>query len=204
MHVYSWRQMPNDVVRFAKRPGETWTSAEVEGLPVHRAASRAVFNRLIELQAPRAGAAVIRVGICTDLSPDIGVYRNDMAEVSRRVRGDRVEITWLRGFWASMHVMHRTTNIGRARMLARDLIEGGKAHGKTLAPNKIWDVGPAGRGETRESPFYIYAAIQIGGAELLPGKIPFDAVARTRARDLETGGGDFAAKAESEPAEGES
>ena len=190
MQVYTWRQGASEVNRYPKRPFVPWTQAEIGGLPAHKEATRRVFDSIVERERKQIGVLVVRLGICSHPSPDVGVYRQGMAELSRRTMGDRVEITWLRGLWESLHFLYGTQDLGDARALCTDLIRRAERRHADPSIRQRIDIRLAGNGQQHGGPFMVYMAMQKGGVSFDADRVPFGAIARGRAAEAEASGRD--------------
>lgn len=162
MQVYAWRTLGSDVGRRLKRPHEPWSLAELDGLPTDRAVARRIFDEMVIPRDARDGGGQFRVGVCSDPSPSIGVYHEGMAELSRHAFGDRVHITWIRGFWESLHVIYRAAVVQDAHDFARELVERARSETRRVAPKARLDIKSAGEGATRAAPYFVYLLVGRG------------------------------------------
>lgn len=188
MQVYAWRQRPTELVRAPKRPRTPWATDELGEIPTTKEAARRVLDHLIAGEK-RKGAIVARVGVCCDLSPDVGIVRKGMTELTRRTVGDRVEISWLRGLWESLHFIYTGTDVGDIQAFARALIDQGLSK-RESSERTVIDIDRAGVGKQPQAPFYIYIAFRSGGVTSGTERIAFGPRERSAAREAEASGRD--------------
>lgn len=173
MQVYAWRQYGADVGRHPKRPEAPWTSAELDGLPNRPDVAGKIFDRLVIPTGPRDVGGDFRVGVCSDLSPSIGVYHDGMAELSRYEVADRVHVAWIRGFWDSLHVIYRTQSLQEAQSLTRKLVGDARETARRIVPESRLELRTLGETSARAAPYFIYLLVgrgrRAGGVGLLRG-----------------------------------
>ncbi len=189
MQVYVWRQRPLELVRATKRPRAPWTADELASIPSIKEAARRVFDHLIDSSA-RLGAIMARVGVCSDPSPDVGIVRKGMTELSRRTVGDTVEISWLRGLWESLHFVYAGNDAGEVQAFARALIAQGQQRKPESGERIIIDIGSAGSGKQPSAPFLVYVAFRRALNPSVVERIPFGPRERSAAREAEAAGRD--------------
>lgn len=163
MQVYCWQAVGAELIRHTKRPNSPWTAAELEKIPRDVAITRRIVDGLALPPRGTPRSIFVRVGVCTHLSPSIGVYRQGMAELGRHDVGNRVYITWLRGFWEKLHIVHQHNEHRPATRVAQQLVERVREVVKEKTPNKVVDARLAGRGVPRRGPYYVYVALRTAG-----------------------------------------
>lgn len=178
MQVFAWRDNGSELIRVPKRPGVPWLSADLEGIPQRREGARAIFDALIRPAGERDPFRPFRVGVLSDLSPAMGVYRQGQAELSRVTLSDRVIVTCVRGFWAQIHLIWRSNSVDNARTVAQQLIERGRT---ARLDGANLELRLAGRGELRTAPYVVYV---LTGHNVLTG---LDAVKLDRSIDAPDG-----------------
>lgn len=179
MQVYSWFEFGGKTKKSLKRPHTPWLAAELEGIPNKRSISQGIFDELVLPDGAPVRTAKHRVGICSNLSPSIGVYQSGMAELSRRDAGNQVEVSWVRGFWDSLHIIHRAPTVPEVGAFARALIERTRAAGREA--NVLPDIDLAGQGKMYEAPYYVF--LLVGRGVYVSGRRRIDQ-ARARAGEV--------------------
>jgi len=124
--------------------------------------AQGIFDQLAPPTSKRGGAGVYRVGIVSDPSPAMGVYRQGLAEIGRRSLGDRVDISWLRGFWDSLHVFYRTGRKREGFEFGQRMVLRARRMAAEMKPDHFMNIRMAGQGDGREGPYYLFMVVRLG------------------------------------------
>ncbi|MCA9537521.1 MAG: hypothetical protein KC620_01460 [Myxococcales bacterium] len=152
MRVYTWRFLGADAGPVPKRPDLPWGANELDTIVADRALTERIFDFLVQPVADQAPGA-FRIGHVGTLSPSMGLNRDGLVELSRSSVGDRVNITYIRGFWDELHVIHRAPGEGIARSLCEGLINRSRrASTDAMRP----DLRPVGGGKPSTGSQFIY------------------------------------------------
>jgi len=157
MRVFAWELDDHGAHRRAVRPAEE-DGVELQRLPQEPSTIEQVLGALVRGLVDLDEPSALYLGLGETPSPRAGMHQDDLVEICRTCRDDRIHVTYAQGRWQQVHFIGRMPTLDVAKGVRARLI----AHGRSLVEGHACDIDAAGHDEICGGEVTVFALVGTG------------------------------------------